>query len=418
MISAQLFPLWSHVWNDFQNPEVFWQIAAIAACVAIAWMLARVVRPKLAARDQQRRLVQFGADGFAPVVWPLLALLLIWLARPVLGYWHQVNLLSLAIPLIGAFALIRLAFYIFHRVFARGGVAGNFLRMFERVFALLVWAGFALYITGLLPELLRVMSNTMLPIGSNKVSILVVVQAAVFVALTLMLALWIGATLEERLMRVDTMHSSLRVVLARMGKALLILVAVLMSLSLVGIDLTVLSVFGGALGVGIGLGLQKIVSNYVSGFVILLERSLTIGDIVSVDKYSGTVTRINTRYTVIRGGDGIEAVIPNEMLLSNPVQNHSLSDRSIRLSTKIKVGSDTDIDQVLTLLTATVAGIKRVSQVSPPQAFFLAFAAGGFEVEIGFWIDDPENGRANILSEVNKTILQALRQANIQLSFL
>ena len=143
--------------------------------------------------------------------------------------------------------------------------------------------------------------------------------------------------------------------MARMSRAVLIVVAVLVSLNLVGIDLTVLSVFGGALGVGLGLGLQKIASNYVSGFVILLERSLSIGDMISVDKYSGKVSQINTRYTVLQGLDGVETVLPNEMLISGPVQNQSLSNRSVRVSTVLTVAYGSDLDVVIPLLEALAA---------------------------------------------------------------
>jgi len=218
-------------------------------------------------------------------------------------------------------------------------------------------------------------------------------------------------------MRMETMHSSLRAVMARMGRALFILFAVLISLSLVGIDLTVLSVFGGALGVGIGLGLQKIVSSYVSGFVILLERSLAIGDVVVVDKYSGQVTQINTRYTVVRGADGIETVVPNEMLVSGPVQNYSLTDRTLRLVTKIVVAYHTDIDFVLGLLQSTVANVARISTEPAPQALLARFDAAGFELEIGFWIADPENGRSNVLSDVNRAIWKVLQQHQIEVPY-
>jgi small-conductance mechanosensitive channel len=261
------------------------------------------------------------------------------------------------------------------------------------------------------------MEETVLPLGSNKVSILAIAQAVIFVAITVLLALWASAALEERLMRVDTMHLSLRAVLARMGKAILILVAVLLSLSAVGIDLTVLSVFGGALGVGIGLGLQKIVSNYVSGFVILIERSLSIGDMVAVDKYAGRVTQINTRYTVLRSADGSEAVIPNEMLLSNAVQNLSLTDKSLRLATRVTVGYESDVDLTLMLLIEAASGVARVSKAQPPHAFLLNFGADGLEMELGFWIDDPENGRSNVLSEVNREVWRAFQRHAINIPY-
>ncbi|MBS0309219.1 MAG: mechanosensitive ion channel [Proteobacteria bacterium] len=396
---------------------MLWQVGAIALCLALAWGLSRILRPALPTQNTHHaRVIRLGVESFSRALWPLLALALIALAKPLLAHYQHVNLLRLAIPLIGSFALIRLAFYVMRRIFARTGPAGSFLQTFEKIFALLVWLGVALYITGLWPDLLEILENTAIPIGKSKVSILAIVQATVFVAITLILALWAGAALEERLMRVESMHSSMRVVLARMGRAVLILVAVLFSLSLVGIDLTVLSVFGGALGVGIGLGLQKIVGSYVSGFVILIERSLSIGDIVAVDKYTGKVARINTRYTVLRSGDGVESIIPNEMLLSGAVQNYSLSDRTVRLATQVGVAYDSDLDTVLPLLEKAVAAVPRVSAEPAPQALLLKFGTDALELEIGFWIGDPENGKLSVLSAVNKTIWQTLKENEISIS--
>jgi small-conductance mechanosensitive channel len=213
------------------------------------------------------------------------------------------------------------------------------------------------------------------------------------------------------------MHLSLRTVVARLSRALLVLVAVLVSLSVVGIDLTVLSVFGGALGVGIGLGLQKIFGSYLSGFVILLERSLAIGDMVTVDKYYGMVTRINPRYTIIRSLDGIETVVPNDMLISGAVQNYSLSDRALRISTRVTVGYESDMEAVLAMLEQAAVSVTRVSTEPAPQAILTGFGSDGLDTELGFWIADPENGRLNVLSEVNLAIWRILKQNHISIPF-
>ncbi|MGZ5884791.1 MAG: mechanosensitive ion channel family protein, partial [Burkholderiaceae bacterium] len=365
----------------------------------------------------QQGVMRIGVESFTKVLSPLLALALIALAKPFLARWHHVNLLRVAIPLIASFVVVRLGFYVLRRIFAQGERAGSVLLLFEKIFAALVWIGVALYITGLWPDLVHVLDETVIPLGRYQASLTSILQALVFVVVTVIAALWAGTLLEERLLKMDTMHSSMRVVLARTGRAFLILIAVLISLSLVGIDLTVLSVFGGALGVGLGLGLQKIVSNYVSGFVILLERSLAIGDIVTVDKYSGKVTQINTRYTILRGADGIESVIPNEMLVSGPIQNYSLTDRSIRLASRITVDYQTDVEQVIQLLEQVVASVERVSSTPAPQAMLLNFGADGLELEIGFWIADPESGRTNVLSDVNRAIWKALQDHQIKLPY-
>lgn len=417
MNPTPLSSVWPSTLSDLLAPGILWQIGTVTACIALSWLLARLLRGALASRETKLRMMRLGVESFSRVLLPVLAFTLIAIAKPILAMWYPVDLLRLALPLVASFALIRLMFYVLRKVFARGGKAGGFLLLFEKLFATLVWIGVALYIVGWWPGMVQYLDGTTLPIGRHSASLLTIVQAAASVGVTLILALWIGTILEERLMQLDTMHSSLRAVMARMGRATLILVAVLVSLSLVGIDLTVLSVFGGALGVGIGLGLQKLVSSYVSGFVILLERSLAIGDMVTVDKYSGRVTHINTRYTVLRAGDGVEAVIPNEMLVSGPVQNFSLTDRLTRLATQVTVGYETDVDMVLALLEKATANVTRVSKDPLPRAFLLKFGADGLELEVGFWISDPENGQLGALSDVNRAIWHALHSHRINIPY-
>jgi small-conductance mechanosensitive channel len=283
----------------------------------------------------------------------------------------------------------------------------------EKCFAVLVWAGFALYVADLWPDLLQYLEESVIPIGKHQVAVLVILQAAASVAVTLMLALWASAALETRLMRVGSMHPSLRAVMSRAGRATLILVAILLSLSMVGIDLTVLSVFGGALGVGLGLGLQKIASNYVSGFIILLDRSLAIGDMINVDKYYGKVTQINSRYTVVQGLDGIETVVPNEMLVSSPVQNYSLTSRSVLMTSIVIVSFETDVSHALALLQDASQEVARILQDPPPSLYLSRFAENGLELQIGFWIGDPENGRLSVLSDLNRAIWRRFQEHKI-----
>lgn len=405
------------LWADIQQPTIFWQVATIAACLLGGWLLARLLRFMLARKQGQAGILHLGIDSFSRVLSPSIGLLLMVIAKPMLVRHQHVNLLRLAIPLVGAFVLIRLSFYLMRRIFARGGRVGSTAIAFEKLIAVMVWLAFALYITGLWPDLIDLLDSSELPFGHHKVSLLTMLQAAASVAVTLVLALWAGAVMEQRLMQLDSVHSSIRAVMARMARAILIVVAVLVSLSLVGIDLTVLSVFGGALGVGLGLGLQKIVGSYVSGFVILLERSMAIGDMVTVDKYYGQVTRINTRYTILRGLDGIESVIPNDLFISGPVQNYSLTDRALRLAAHVAVSYDTDIDVVLPLLEAAAASVVRVSKSIAPNASLQKFGADGLELEIGFWIADPENGRANVVAEVNRAIWQILQSNHIKVPY-
>lgn len=395
------------------------QLLTLAVCAALAWWFSRLLIRKFSAPADGSQAIQLPLhipiDSFHRVLAPLMAVVLIALAVPLTGRWQSVGLLRTVLPLMLAFLLIRIVFFMLRKAFVKEGRIGNALQTFEQSFAVIVWAGLALYLTGLWPELMLLLEETTLPIGRHRESLLVIIQALISVGVTVMIALWASAVLEQRLMKFDALHSSLRVVMARAGRALFLLVAVLISLSLVGIDLTVLSVFGGALGVGLGLGLQKLVSSYVSGVVILLERSLALGDIISVDKFRGEVVQINARCTILRGSDGSEAVIPNEMMVSSPVQNFSLSDKQVRLSSVLLVDYGTNIDEFAAQVRQALSGIERVLSDPGPEVLVKRLAQEGIELEVAFWIADPEKGSASVLSEANSCVLSKIRALQIRI---
>ncbi len=414
-----LSTLWTDLSTDLGNPGLRWQIIVLILSIALGWALSRMARGVLASQDvQANRMRRLGVESFTRVLWPLLTLMLIAIAKPVLSQWiPNVDLLRIAMPLVGSFALIRLAFYVMRRIFARSGRVGGFVMLFEKSFALLVWIVVAMHITGVLPDLVAFLDATTVPLGKNHVSVMTILQAAISVGVTLIVALWVSALLEERLMRLDNMHSSMRVVMSRMARAALILIALLVSLSMVGIDLTVLSVFGGALGVGLGLGLQKIASSYVSGFIILLERSLSIGDMVSVDRFSGRVAQINTRYTVLRTGDGSSAVVPNELFVSGSVQNFSLMDSIVQMNATITVDYRTDIDLALRLLEQATQNHPRIRRDNDriPTALMMGFGADGINLQLNFWVG--ENERGGVLSDVNRAIWNLFQEHKINVPF-
>jgi small-conductance mechanosensitive channel len=397
--------------SDLRSPGVLLQLCTIAFCALLGAGLARALRAVFSAGGTQPA----GVGSLERVLSPLLVLGMIVLARHLLLKLHAVNLLVIVVPLVASLALMRFGFYLLRRIFVHQARMSNTLTQFEKLFALLVWVGGILYISGLWPDIQHFMDTTTLPVGHNKVSLATMLEAAASVALMLMLALWVGAVLEQRLLRMDIGHSSLRVVMARTVRALLILIALLVSLSFVGIDLTVLSVFGGALGVGLGLGMQRIAGSYVSGFVILLDRSLKIGDMISVDRYYGKVTQINGRYTVLEGLDGIDSVIPNEMLVSGVVQNYSLSDSPLWLSVRFTIACQSDIDSLLPLLAQAAATVPRVTQDPKPQTLLKNISGDGLELELSYCIRDPENGRSGVMSAVNRAALTVLRAHQIVL---
>jgi len=210
---------------------------------------------------------------------------------------------------------------------------------------------------------------------------------------------------------------SLRKAASNATRALLMFVGLLLALSAVGIDLTALSVLGGAIGVGVGFGLQKLAANYVSGFVILAERSMRIGDNVRVDNFEGIVMQINARYTVIRSLAGRESIVPNELLITTRVENLSLADSRVWLNTVVSVAYDSDVDQVMRLLKEAAVNQERVLREPAPSVNLAAFGADGLEFRVGFWIADPENGSDNLKSLINLDILKSLRENQIEIPY-
>ena len=206
--------------------------------------------------------------------------------------------------------------------------------------------------------------------------------------------------------------------MAKTIRALLLVVAVLVALQAVGLDLTLLSVFGGALGVGIGLGLQKLASNYIAGFTILIDRSIRLGDMITVDTRHGVVTRVTSRYVVVRSLDGVEAIVPNETLVTTTVLNHSYTSRDVRLGIPVQVSYDSDLDVALRLLEAAGGSHPRVMKSpNPPSAFVVRFAESGIDLELGVWILDPENGQLNLRSDLNRAIFRAFTEHGITIPY-
>ena len=216
------------------------------------------------------------------------------------------------------------------------------------------------------------------------------------------------------------MNLSLRMAMTKAVRTLLLLLAVLIALPAVGIDLTVLSVFGGALGVGLGIGLQKIASNYISGFIILLDRSVRIGDMVTVDNKFGEVSQIKTRYTLLKAMDGTESIVPNEMLITQTVVNHSLSQPDIRIGVPVQVSYETDLDQARDIMLEVASAHSRVLQGQPgetPTVLLKSFEDNGIMLELGVWIRDPSEGQQNLRSELNWELWRRFREAGIEMPY-
>jgi small-conductance mechanosensitive channel len=298
-------------------------------------------------------------------------------------------------------------------VFPASGLA----RLIERLFSWLAWIAAVLWILGLLPAVMDEMDAIQFAFGKSHVSLLTIVQGVLSSGVVLVLALWISAALEKRVLHEAVEDLSLRKVAGNAIRAVLLLIGILFALSAVGVDLTALSVLGGALGVGLGFGLQKLASNYVSGFVILFERSVRIGDTVRLDTFEGTVMDIKTRYTLIRALNGRESIVPNEKLITERIENLSLADPLILLTCEVTVGYDSDVDAVQRILVDSALSTARVLRDPEPGARLAKLGADGLDFQLLFWIEDPANGQLNVRSEVNLRILKGLREAGIEIPY-
>ena len=397
-------------WHDVQQPDTFWQTGVLVACLAVAWLAQRLVREHAPAAEGAWKL---GHGGLRRIAFPLVALTLVYVAQQLLQQTMHVRLLALAVPLLGSLAIVRFVFYILRLAFKEA----DWLSAFERGFSLLVACVVGLHIVGILPDVIEFLESVGFSAGKQKLNLWLLLQGAATVLLTVLLALWMGGVIEGRLMNSRGLDANLRVAFARLARAFLLLLAVLIALPLVGIDLTTLSVFGGALGVGLGFGLQKIASSYVSGFIILLDRSIRLGNLIAVGDDRGQVTQITTRYTVLKGSTGVEVIVPNEMLISSVVRNESLTDSRVRVALPVQVGYGSDIEQAMQILCDAARAQSRVVAEPPPRAFLIAFADSGINLELGFWIADPHEGTLQLRSDINLAIWREFRKAGIEIPY-
>ncbi|MBS1188416.1 MAG: mechanosensitive ion channel protein MscS [Rhodocyclaceae bacterium] len=408
MTEKRALKLLGELWSDLSDPDFIWQVVALVVCIGVA-----ILADRWWQRRGRQAAGRLGGAG-ARLAFPVTALVLAAVAQFALRPFIHVNLLRLAIALLGSLALVRAIVYVLRHAFP----SAAWLTAWERILALVIWGGLALYITDVAPFVIETLEQVALPLGQQRITLWTVLHGLATVFVIMVFALWVAALFESQLMKLTGLDSSVRIVALRITKALLTLVAILVSLSLIGIDMTALSVFTGALGVGLGFGLQKIASNYVSGFIILLDRSIRIGNLIQVDAAtSGAVTQITTRYTVLRNGSGIEFIVPNEALVSNIVQNQSYSDSRVRIATTVGVAYGTDLERAMAVMREVAAAHPRVLADPPPQVALTQFADSAINLELGFWITDPEAGTGNVRSDVNLALWKAFRDQGIEIPF-
>jgi len=396
--------------DELLRPGVVAELAILAGCLVAAWIVVRLIR----GRERPVASVWFGNRIVDGVLFPMLALALAYAARIGLAGLVKPAVFRVAIPILISLVVIRLSARVLARTFP--GLA--WVRMVERSVSWVAWISVVLWITGVLPLVLDAMDEVHWQVGHREMSLRDLVEGCVTAAIVIVLSLWISAVIERKLLSGGTGHSlSLRKMGANIVRALLLFVGLLIGLSAVGVDFTALSVLGGAIGVGVGIGLQRIAANYVSGFVILAERSLRIGDMVKLETFEGRITDIRTRYTVIRSLGGREAIVPNEILVTTKVENLSLADPRVLVQSAVQVAYGSDVRRLQPLLAAAIGAVPRVIDDPAPTVQLSAFASDGMDLAINFWIRDAENGQGNVKSEVNLAVLDVLAREGVEIPF-
>jgi small-conductance mechanosensitive channel len=394
------------------NPQQATQeLLLFLACIAMAWLLVWGVRRVTPQWDLS---VLLGRRLFDGVLFPSLLLVLVFITRAVLVKSQALWIFDFLVPVCFSLAVIRLGVKVLQVTFK----SAEWVRPLERSLSWLAWAAVVLWLTGLLPLVLEELDQIKWKIGASHLSVRTLIEGGLTAVLVMLLTLWVSSAIEAKLLKSSSgSELSLRKAVSNAVTSLLLFVGLMLSLSAVGIDLTALSVLGGAVGVGIGFGLQKLAANYVSGFVILAERSMRIGDSVKVDGFEGRISDIKARYTVIRSLTGRESIVPNEMLINSRVENLSLADSRILQSTQVTVAYGTDVAGVMQLLLRACEVQNKVLKDPLPFVTLTNFGADGLEFGAHYWVDEQQAGLLTLKSEINIRILQLLQAEGIEIPY-
>jgi len=397
---------WNWVQTNFLEPERLIELAVILVAVLAARFVCNYIHRGIMGAFGEHPWVQKADRRFLmPILVAAVSIILMWTGMLVLSPFMATYLLSIATSLYTAWLFIRLAV----------GLLAN--RELARLIAGLVWTVAALNIMGLLDPLLTVLDEAKLPLGEIELSVLSLLTGLLTFGLLIWGAFALSALIERQLKAMEGVPPSARALMTKVGKIVLVSLAFLISLNATGIDLTALAVFGGALGVGIGFGLQKVVGNFISGIILLMDRSIKPGDVIETGGTYGTINRLAARYTSVITRDGTEFLIPNEDMITQPVVNWSHSHRLVRRRIPVQVGYESDIRRAMALMVEAALEEKRILKRPEPRTLMRGFGDNGIDLELRMWIEDPQNGVSNIGSAVMLRIWDKFNEENIEFPY-
>ena len=396
------------------------EVGALTLCVGFGGLVAMLLRRRARKRPGPPMALSwehFTAQGTVAVLPVIMALALVLLARSSLQAAHfDVTLLGAAARLIGAYIVVRIGVLLF----AASLGSKSWIQSWETRAAMLIWLTIAAEYLGWLDPIISTLDSLGIAAGKSRITVWSVLKLLFTLTLFMLAATWISRWVERRVKRLTNVAHSTRIGIAKFANAFLIGLSILMGLNAAGVDLTALTVLTGAIGLGLGFGLQSIAANFVSGFVLLMDRSIKPGDVISLSGQAGTSTEnfgwvqeLRGRYVVIRDRDGIEMLVPNQQLISNAVINWSYTDPRIRLKLPIRVSYADDPEFAIKVLLSACQGQPRVLAEPPPVARLMQFGDSGIELELRFWISDPQEGVNNVRSEVNRAIWRLFKEHKI-----
>ncbi|MEK9672906.1 MAG: mechanosensitive ion channel domain-containing protein [Rhodospirillaceae bacterium] len=374
----------------------FVQLVVILAVFAAGHVLAPKLEALLDKKPDVSWYRRFGepvADALKGIARPFIWLAVLWFAvfaAQGAGWRHHI--LEGLVSLLTAWVAIRLA--------------AGFVRhpLWSRLVAAVAWSIAALNLLGLLGPVMVTLDQMALNPGDFRISALGVIKGVIVLALFLWAAGALSTIAESRIAGSRSLTPSMRVLFSKFARVVLYVIAIVMALESVGIDLTAFAVFGGAVGLGIGFGLQKVVSNLMSGVILLMDRSVKPGDVIAIGETFGWINKLGARYVSVVTRDGTEHLIPNEELISQRVENWSHSNQLVRQKIPIGIDYEADVHLARELAVKACEGVDRVLKEPKPVCHLIAFGDNSVNLELRTWINDPQNGVANVRSQVQLNV--------------
>jgi len=404
-------------YNRFATIQGGIQLLTVIGCGALAaathkkW---QTFITRLLGGLEKQEFIQFLLRGTNRIAFPMSMLVYLLATRFIIEQFGvSVAVLNIFTPLLLSMAAITFTIYVLRTGFSPSPA----LKAWEGFISLSIWGLVALHLIGWLPDVIQGLDDLAINFGDSRLSLLSIIQLLLAIIFFVVVANWLTRLIESQARRSPHINASMQVMLSKISKFSLYGLAILFALKSVGIDLTAFAVFSGAIGVGIGFGLQRIFSNFISGFILLFDRSIRPGDVISIGDRFGWVQSLHARYVVVKDRDGVETLIPNENLITSEVTNWSYSDRAVRTRIPVQISYENDPEIAMQLLLDATEDKARILKNPEPAARLLGFGDNGIDLELRIWINDPEEGVANVVSDVNLSIWKSFKENKISIPF-